>query len=75
VHAGEHNQLNAGALNAAEYISPRILGYVTVAGKNAMKFGDCHCVRPGLILLSMSAWMALQGSGSVGGEEGIWGRR
>jgi hypothetical protein len=50
VHAGEQSQLKAGALKAAEYISPRMLGYVTVEGKKAMNLGDCQCVNPGLIL-------------------------
>lgn len=75
VHAGEQSQLNAGAVKAALYISPRILGYVTPAGKKAMKLGDCQCVMPGLILVSMSDWMALHGSGFSGGEVGIKGRR
>jgi hypothetical protein len=42
VHAGEQSQLKAGAVKAAEYISPKMLGYVTPAGKKAMKFGDCQ---------------------------------
>jgi hypothetical protein len=32
VQAGEQSQLKAGAVKVAEYISPRILGYVTLAG-------------------------------------------
>lgn len=55
VQAGEQSQLKAGAVNAAEYTSPRMLGYVTFAGKKAMKLGDCQWVKPGLILESTSA--------------------
>ena len=58
VQAGLQSQLNAGAVKAAEYISPSIEGYVTPAGKNAMNFGDCQCVRPGIILEAMSGWMS-----------------
>lgn len=75
VHAGLQSQLNAGALKAALYISPRIEGYVTVDGKKAMKFGCCQWVRPVIILDSMSEDMAGHCSGSCGGVEGRSGRR
>jgi hypothetical protein len=70
VHAGLHSQLKAGAVNAAEYISPSMDGYVTPAGKKAMKLGDCQCVMPGMILDAMSAWISVHGCGFSGAEVG-----
>ena len=75
MHAGEHNQLNAGAVNAAEYISPSILGYVTPAGKKAMKLGDCQWVSPGMILEAMSGWIDDHGCGCSGADVGSCGAR
>jgi hypothetical protein len=69
VTAGEHIQLNDGAVNAAEYNSPSMPGKEEEAGKKAMKLGDCllivsveeiqnagiyQWVRPGIIFDSMS---------------------
>lgn len=71
VQAGLHSQLKAGAVNAAEYISPRREGYVTSAGKKAMKFGDCQWVSPGMILDSTSAWIEGHDSGRSGAVLGI----
>lgn len=52
-----------------------MLGNVTVAGKKAMKLGDCQCVSPGMILLAMSGVMLSQGSGSEGACVGRRGAR
>lgn len=75
MQAGEHNQLNAGAVNAELYISPRIDGYVAHAGKKAMKLGDCQCVRPGTIFEDMSGWISDHGWGWSGADEGSSGRK
>lgn len=75
VHAGLHSQLNAGAVKAALYISPRIDGYVAHAGKKARKSGDCQCVNPGTIFEAISGWIVDHDSGVSGAEFGRRERR
>lgn len=45
-------------------------GYDDGQGKKARKLGDCQCVRPGTILVSMSLRMASHASPSCGAELG-----
>ncbi len=66
VAAGEASQLKPTELNEVPNISPIKAAVLTVAGKNAKKFGLNQWVIPGIMFLVTSVRMVSSGSGRYG---------